>query len=110
MIPIKHGYITEELFEAYLDSLVGSFFKIMQMRDKDEPTLKTYLNSLNRELAGNESLILCLNNNAYFMQLMGTVQFFIDNDVDKKTCASDVKKCINTINKLKKKLLSGVNK
>jgi hypothetical protein len=108
-IAIKHGYITEELFESYLDSLVGKFFKIMPMQNDNDPTLKSYLEGLARELSGSRSLIIILNNNPYFIQLICTVQYLIDNEVSKKVCKTEVMKCIDISKKLKKKLLEGVS-
>lgn len=107
-IPIKHGYVTQELFESYLDSLVGRFYKIMPMYEDNDPTLKSYLEGLCRELSGSKSLILALNNNPYFIQLISTIQYFIDNDFDKKICKKEVMKCIDISKKLKKKLMEGV--
>lgn len=109
-IIIKHGYVTQELFENYLDSLVGRFYKIMPMHEDEDPTLQSYLEGLNRELSGVKSLVIVLNNNPYFMQLIGTVQYFIDNEFDKKICKKEVMKCIDISKKLKKKLLEEVGK
>lgn len=111
-VATKHGYVTQDLFESYLDSLVGRFYKIMPMKEDNDPTLNSYLKSFNRELCGSKSLILALDNNPYFIQLIGTVQYFIDNDINKETCATEVKKCISISKKLKKKLIEkggGVN-
>ena len=107
MIAVKNGAISQELFDAYLESLVGKFFKIMPMNEKNDDTLKVYLESFKVDLLGKKSLIIALNNNAYFLDLISSVQYLIDNDVDVNTCNREVKKCIGIVKKLRAKLIQG---
>lgn len=103
MIKTNCGFITDELFESYLESLVGRFYKILVMKESNSETLKAYLESFKRELVGSKRLVLALNNNAWFMNLIITLQFLIDNDFDTKTCKIEVMKCISISKKLKEK-------
>lgn len=103
MIKTNCGFITDELFESYLESLVGRFYKILAMKDENSDTLHDYLCSFQRELVGSKRLVIALNNNAWFMSLINTLQFLIDNEFDKKTCKTEVMKCISISKKLKKK-------
>lgn len=106
MTIIKNGHIANELFESYLDSLVGRFYKILPMKESDSDTLETYLHSLQSELIGSKRLVLFLNNDAQFMSLINTLQFFIDNEYDVKTCKREIMKCISISKKLKEKYLN----
>lgn len=98
MILTKCGTLTDRLFENYLDRLVPRFFKILALNDDKNPTLIKYIKSLQRELVGSKNLVNVLNDDARFLTLISTMQFFIDNGVDN----SEVKKCISISKQLKK--------
>lgn len=98
MILTKCGTVTDRLFENYLDRLVPRFFKIMALNDDKNPTLNDYLKRMQRELTGSKNLINVLNDDARFMTLISTLQFFIDNGV----VNSDVKNCISISQELKR--------
>jgi len=97
MFLTKCGVITDELFENYLDRLVPRFFKILALNDEQNPTLIQYIKSFQRELVGSKNLVNVLNNDARFLTLISTLQYFIDNGVNN----SEVKKCISISKQLK---------
>jgi len=84
MIKTVCGGISDELFESYLDGLVGRFFKILALKDENSETLHIYIESFRNELLGSQRLILLLKNDSRFMSLISTLQFFLDNNFDKK--------------------------
>ena len=98
MILTKCGTLTDRLFENYLDRLVPRFFKILALNDEENPTLPQYIKSFQRELIGSKNLVNVLNDDARFLTLISTMQFFLDNGVDN----SEVKKCISISKQLKK--------
>lgn len=68
-----------ELMNNYFDSLVDMFFKILPLREEEEPTLAVYIRVLQAELIGCVSLIDGLNDDARFMSLISILQYLIDN-------------------------------
>lgn len=98
MVLTKCGTLTNALFENYLDRLVPRFFKILALNDEENPTLPQYIKSFQRELIGSKNLVNVLNDDARFLTLISTMQFFLDNGVDN----SEVKKCISISKQLKK--------
>lgn len=95
--------IPDELFANYLSTLVNQFFKILPIREKEEPTLTEYMKSLQVEMIGAEKLIIRLNNDSQYLRLLNILQFMIDNDCDIPTTRSQVFKAISICNKLKEK-------
>lgn len=71
--------IDGELIKNYFAWLVGSFFKILPLYERKEPSLKMYMENLRDELSGCAGLILAINNDAQFMSLLATLQYLIDN-------------------------------
>ena len=59
------------------------------------------MESLQRELIGNQELIIRLKNNANFLSFLGKIQYLINNEVDIKVFKKDIFDCIALINKLK---------
>ena len=102
MVLTKCGTLTDKLFENYLDRLVPRFFKILALNDDNNPTLTQYIKSFQRELIGSKNLVNVLNDDARFLTLISTMQFFIDSGVDN----SEVKKCITISKQLKKHYFS----
>jgi len=96
----NNSKLPDRLYENYLISLVGKFHKIMPMKEANDITLKKYMRSLLRELKGSNDLIIALDYNAYYMSLINTLQFLIDNDTNNEVCSVEIKKCISLIKKL----------
>ena len=104
MISTSCGYVvTDKLFENYLESLKGRFYKILPLKEEACPTLDICIKSLQIELIGCKNLISLLNNDAQFLSLICTLQYFLDNPFDVKTCKREVMKCITITKKLKGK-------
>jgi hypothetical protein len=72
------------------------------MKENNEMTLQKYMESLLRELLGNEQLINNLKGNPLFISLIGKIEYLIEYDVDIKTYRKDIFDCISLIEKLKK--------
>ena len=70
--------IDTAMVEKYFRNLVNRFFKILPMREDDEPSLNTYMCSLRDELLGCKSLIIALDNNPSFLSLISLLQHLID--------------------------------
>lgn len=68
----KYGYIADEHFKKYINSIVGKIYAILPMKEEGVPTVEEYINSLNRELVENINVfkqsehvlsVVCLLNN-----------------------------------------------
>ena len=106
MIDVKYGQIPNELFNNYLKYLINKMFKVLPMKENEVKSLNEYLRSLQIELIGSTDLIGVLKNDPQFLSLMNTIQFFIDNEYDNKTCKREVFKCIHILEDLQKKYFS----
>lgn len=106
MIDVKYGQIPNELFNNYLKYLVNKMFKVLPMKENEVKSLNEYLKSLQIELIGSIELIGVLKSDPQFLSLMNTIQFFIDNEYDNKTCKREVFKCIHILENLQKKYFS----
>lgn len=96
-------YIEGECFENYLQGLTGEFYKLLPIFENEHDTFKSHLNSLLIEMKGVESLVKRIHYDRNFMKLIGTIQFFIDNECDHKTVKKEVFKCTSIIGKIKTK-------
>lgn len=105
MIDVKYGKIPNEMFNNYLEYLINKLFKILPMKEQGVSTLHTYLQSLQIELIGSTELINAIKCDAQFLTLLNTIQFFIENEYDKKTCKREIFKCIHIIKNLQKKYI-----
>ena len=68
----KYGYIADEHFKKYINSIVGKIYAILPMKEEGVPTVEEYISSLNRELIENINVfkqsecvlsVVCLLNN-----------------------------------------------
>jgi hypothetical protein len=103
MIAVNYGLIPDECFKNYFKFLIGSFYKILPTMEDEPDTLKNYLESLQIELMGNQNLIKQIRYDGNFLKLLGTIQYFIDNECQHKILRKEVFKCINIIKKLQNK-------
>lgn len=86
----------------HLNSLVNQFFKILPIRENNDESLIIYLQRLQVELLGCQSLIIALNHDALYLSLISTLQYLIDNpDCSVKSVRREVFNAISVCNKLK---------
>ncbi len=71
--------VSEALLKDYFHNLVGLFFKILPIREKGEASLPDYMQKLQAELLGCQSLVSGLKNNASLVSLLSILQYLIDN-------------------------------
>ena len=103
--------ITSELLRNYFKSLVNQFFKILPMRENEEASLQTYMQSLQVELLGCQELIGEYRNNASYLTLLSILQYLIDNPgCSAREVKREVFKCISICNKLEGRCVEEVLK
>ena len=83
--------------------MVNQFYKILPLKENNSPTLQQYMVGFMRELLGLQSLMNDLNNDGLFANLLGILQYLIDNDCDTATIKTDVFKAIGIVKKLQQK-------
>ena len=94
--------IDESLLGNYLRNLVNLFFKILPIRESEEPSLQEYMISLQAELLGCAGLIQAVHNDHMFMSLVAILQDLIDHpDSAVHTYTREVFKAFSICNKLK---------
>lgn len=95
-IPIKY-----EILHGYFKRLVNKFFKILPMRENNEDSLITYMQSLQVELLGCQEFIVTLNNDADYLTVLSILQYLIDNpQCDVSHVKREVFRAISTCNRL----------
>lgn len=101
--------ITSELLRNYFKSLVNQFFKILPMRENEEDSLQTYMQSLQVELLGCQELIGDFRTDASYLTLLSILQYLIDNpECSVREVKREVFKCISICNRLKSKCVEEV--
>lgn len=107
MITTRYGVLPDEALINYLNFLVGKFFKILPLKEQREETLLSYLESLQREMIGNKSLIPLLKTHPDFITLLNTLEYFITHkNVEHAVYKKEVFKCISIIKRLQRDILS----
>lgn len=93
--------IDSEILRNYFKSLVNHFFKILPIREQNEESLSTYMQSLQMELLGCKGLIVSIKNDALYLTLLSILQYLIDNPkCSVKEVRREVFRAISVCNKL----------
>lgn len=93
--------IDAELLVNYFKTLVNLFFKILPIREAEDPTLETYMCSLRNELLGCREVVVAIHNNAGFLSLISILQYLIENpDCSVRDVKREVFKAISICNRL----------
>ena len=61
--------LPDQLLCHYLDTLVAQFYKILPMRESEEPTVKEFMSSLQVELIGVKGVIESLDYDERYLKL-----------------------------------------
>lgn len=71
--------LDNELICNYFAGLVNHFFKILPMRENEESTLNTYMQSLRAELLGCQNVVYGLKTDPMYLSMLSILQYLIDN-------------------------------
>lgn len=92
------------ILNNYLRSLINLFFKILPIRESEEPSLTVYMQSLQAELMGCKNLIKAIHEDALFLSLISILQYLIDNpECSTSVVKREVFRAISICNKLKQR-------
>lgn len=79
MIETTAGHpIEAKTLHNYFKKLVNNFFKILPMRENEEPSLQTYMCSLQIELIGCKEFVNVIKDNPSYLTLLAILQYLID--------------------------------
>lgn len=99
--------IDAELLHNYFRRLVNHFFKILPMRENNEDSLITYMQSLQMELLGCKGFIPSMQDDSNYLTILSILQYLIDNP---ECSVADVKRevfrAISICNRLQTQVLS----
>lgn len=105
----EHTQIPDEILCNYFRNLINRFYKILPMREENEPTLSVYIRSLCVELVGCEKLIYMLDCDARFLSLIAILKYFSENpDCSVKEVKREVFKAINICGELARRISKAV--
>lgn len=94
--------IEAEVLHNYFRNLVNHFFKILPIREQNEESLTTYMQSLQAELLGCKGLVSAIQNDASYLTLLSILQYLIDNpECTVREVKCEVFRAISICNKLK---------
>jgi hypothetical protein len=92
------------LLGHYCQQMVNMLFKILPMRENDEPTLHTYMESLELELVGCSELIEAMHDDASFLSVLSILQYLIDHEEEsQKVYKREIFKAISLCNKMRER-------
>lgn len=103
MIEVKYGLLPKENFCRYFEFLINKTYKILPLKEEKSDTLKSYLESYQRELIGNMDLVPLLVDEPKFITLLNTMQFLIAEECSDKVCKREVFKCIRILEEINEK-------
>ena len=102
------GEVNNEVLASYFKSLVNQLFKILPMRENNEETRSTYMESLIREVSGFQWLFDAVKNDAGLTQILSILQYLAANpDCEVQTVRQEVFRAISICNKLKARYAEG---
>ena len=103
MIEVKYGLLPKENFCRYFEFLINKTYKILPLKEEKSDTLKSYLESYQRELIGNMDLVPLLVDEPKFITVLNTMQFLISEEYSDKICKREVFKCIRILEEINEK-------
>lgn len=103
MIEVKYGMLPKENFCRYFEFLINKTYKILPLKEEKSDTLKSYLESYQRELIGNIDLVPLLVDEPKFITVLNTMQFLISEEYSDKVCKREVFKCIRILEEINEK-------
>ncbi len=99
--------IDTELLHNYFRRLVNLFFKILPMRENNEESLVTYMQSLQIELLGCKGFIPLMQTDSDYLTILSILQYLIDNpECNVTEVKREVFRAISICNKLQSRFLS----
>lgn len=90
-----------------LQNLKGQIFKILYLKEEDNPTINSYIDSLYIQIKGMEADSENLATNKRFNSIINVIAYFKTSEFNLGQCKREVFKCINTIDAISRELDNG---
>lgn len=71
--------IHSDVTKNYIKALINMFFKILPLREDREPTLCSYIKSVQNELIGCSDFVMEFHYDPNFLSLISILQYLIDH-------------------------------
>lgn len=75
----NHSPIRSDVTKNYIKTLINMFFKILPLREDKEPTLCSYIKSIQNELIGCSDFVMEFHYDPNFLSLISILQYLIDH-------------------------------
>ena len=96
------------MLNRYFHSLINLFFKILPIWENGEPTIFTYMRSLQAELLGCNALIVATHEDPQILTLVSILQFLIDHpEKEPAFVRREVFRAISICEKLERRYTEG---
>lgn len=103
--------VNDVLVAGYFSSLVNRVFKILPIKEREEKTLETYLDSLSMELLGCKSLIPSLGDDGAYLSILASIRYIHDNpDLPLPIVRREVFRTISVCKKIEGRYAAEVSK
>lgn len=89
--------IPNEAFKCYLKALINKVYKILPMYEEENKNLRSYLESLEREMSGCYQIYQSVCEDANFLSVIGIVRYLSTAEYNQRTCKQEVFKAIRII-------------
>lgn len=89
--------IPNEAFKCYLKALINKVYKILPMYEEENKNLRSYLQSLEREMSGCYQIYKSVCDDAQFLSLIAIVRYLHTEDYTQQVCKQEVFKAIRII-------------
>lgn len=100
MAKTKYSEIPDEYFVSYFNFLIGRVWKILPMWEENNEDLKSYMESLQRELIGNINLVKEIKCDSYFITLLSKLEYLINEEYTHEICRKEVFECVDIVKKI----------
>lgn len=95
--------LSEDFLKDYFIGLKGKFYKILPMKENNDPTLEQYMKGLEKELIGCHSYLALSSLSGEFTSLLCILRYLIITDCNVGTVKGEVFKAIDICEKLSKR-------
>lgn len=89
--------IPHKAFACYLKQLINKVYKILPMYEEENANLRSYIQSLEREMTGTYRLCDSICEDAKFLSVIGIIHYLHTEEYDVKVCKQEVFKAIGII-------------
>lgn len=100
---INNDLLSNGFPRDYFIGLKGKFYKILPMKENNDPTLGQYMSGLEKELIGCHSYLALSSLGGEFTSLLCILRYLIITDCDVKTVRGEVFRAIEVCEKLSKR-------